>query len=557
VAAWANTLGRLWLVAAGASLLLPPQSRVGVWLPLHLALAGAATTTISGNMQMFSVTLTASPLSPAALVVAQLASVNVGAAMIAIGFPANRTGLVAAGGTVFALGILSLGGIVLRARRRSLNRRHTLALALYGSAVTSVLVGAVIGTTLGSGVVHEPGLYLALRRAHLTLNLLGFVSLTIAGTLVTLLPTVLRTRMTARGGRVAGWSLAGGTATLAAGFGFRVPVVTTLGGIAYAAGALLIGTMALLTIRTARATAAGPAARSAAAHLLPGLAWFCIGAVSLAWVLLVRADIERFLPVALVMLVVGWTVQVLLGAWSYLVPAHAPGGPIERRTQFAAIDTGSLTVAGLFNAGTAILALWAADAIPTPIGRFGAWAVAIGGASALARTWWFRPSPERRGRVGRLGGSSAPDERRLRTVPERESGRSRYQASRLHRARAAGPDVARGPEHASRGKTRAWVLLPPQLPLDSASTVHPQDDGPQTGGQEPEAAGCSKRSASRSARSAASRCMPEETARAMRRSSRSTVGAMRLGRRCTTESRRPTARSRRRTRASPGSWRSR
>jgi hypothetical protein len=39
--------------------------------------------------------------------------------------------------------------------------------------------------------------------------------------------------------------------------------------------------------------------------------------------------------------------------------------------------------------------------------------------------------------------------------------------------------VARGPEHASRGKTRAWVLLPPQLPLDSAPTVHPARDAPQ------------------------------------------------------------------------------
>jgi hypothetical protein len=41
--------------------------------------------------------------------------------------------------------------------------------------------------------------------------------------------------------------------------------------------------------------------------------------------------------------------------------------------------------------------------------------------------------------------------------------------------------VARGPEHASRGKTRAWVLLPPQLSLDSGSTVHPLRERPQTG----------------------------------------------------------------------------
>lgn len=391
VASWANTAARLWLVAAAASLLLPPETRADMWLPLHLALAGAATTAISGNMQMFSVALTASPQQAAVLVLGQLALVDVGAAMIAVAFPSGHEGVLAAGGIVFALGILTLGAIVLMARRRSLNRRHTFTLALYTAAVTSVLAGAVIGTTLGSGVVRDPDLYLALRRSHLSLNLLGFVSLTIAGTLVTLLPTVLRTRMVVRGTQSAGWSLVGGTVGLAAGFGLRVPVLAALGGIAYASGAMLIGSMAFLTLRSAKATAAGPAARSAAAHLLPGLAWFCVGAVSLAWVLVTGGDIERFLPVALVVFVVGWVVQVLLGAWSYLVPAQTRGGPGERRRHFAAIDTGSFALAALFNAGTAILALRAADAVSPLLGRIGVWTAVLGAAGALARTWWFRP----------------------------------------------------------------------------------------------------------------------------------------------------------------------
>ena len=53
------------------------------------------------------------------------------------------------------------------------------------------------------------------------------------------------------------------------------------------------------------------------------------------------------------------------------------------------------------------------------------------------------------------------------------------------------------------------------------------------------------------------RGMPEETARAIRRSSRSTVGAILPGRRWTTTSSRPTACSRRRITTSPGFWRSR
>ena len=77
------------------------------------------------------------------------------------------------------------------------------------------------------------------------------------------------------------------------------------------------------------------------------------------------------------------------------------------------------------------------------------------------------------------------------------------------------------------------------------------------GGQEPDAAGCSRRSARRSARSAASRGIPDETARAISRSSRSIVGAILPGRRWTTISSLPTADSRRRITTSPGFWRSR
>ncbi len=52
ITAWYQIAARVWLTLAGLSLLLPAGRRVGIWLPLHLALAGAVATAISGAMQM-------------------------------------------------------------------------------------------------------------------------------------------------------------------------------------------------------------------------------------------------------------------------------------------------------------------------------------------------------------------------------------------------------------------------------------------------------------------------------------------------------------------------
>jgi hypothetical protein len=63
-----QTAARVWLTAAALSLLLPPADRLVLWLPLHLALAGAISVAISGAMQTFALALTATP-SPSRWVV--------------------------------------------------------------------------------------------------------------------------------------------------------------------------------------------------------------------------------------------------------------------------------------------------------------------------------------------------------------------------------------------------------------------------------------------------------------------------------------------------------
>ena len=56
-----------FLVASLLAALLPAEMRLGIWLPLHLALAGAATTAIAGLMPFFSAAFAAAPPSEARL----------------------------------------------------------------------------------------------------------------------------------------------------------------------------------------------------------------------------------------------------------------------------------------------------------------------------------------------------------------------------------------------------------------------------------------------------------------------------------------------------------
>ena len=381
-----NTASRLWLTGAVLALLLPERTRLGIWLPLHMTLAGAVAVAISGAMQNFVLALTAAPAPPERLVWAQFALVNAGAASIAIGYPSRHGALVAVGGASFVCGFAVLAWIVYRARRRALNKRHSLPLSMYGFALACVLAGGTLGAFLGSGVIHDPESWIGLRHAHMTLNVLGFVSLTIAGTLVTLLPTVLRIRMPNWHGEATGLLLAGGVVAIAAGLGLRSAPVAAAGGLAYAGGSL---GLAWMVVRTARSEKRWPVPVSAK-HLVLGIAWFVSGTIALAVSLLRGVDsFDRFRETYLAMFVCGFIVQVLLGAWLYLLPMARPAHPDERRRFLAAIEFGGTLELFALNAGVALLVLHAAGWASGALASVGAGLALGGGGLALFKVWAF------------------------------------------------------------------------------------------------------------------------------------------------------------------------
>lgn len=381
-----NTAARVWLVAAGLALLLPPRARLGAWLPLHLAVAGAVSVAISGSMQAFVSALTATPSPPQLLVGFQLAAVNAGAALIAAGYPSGHPPLVAAGGAGFLVGVLLLGVVLLVARSRAVNVRHLLPLAIYGFAVAFGLAGGTLGAVIGSGAVRDPASWLALRHAHMVLNVLGWVSLTIAGTLVTLLPTVLRVRMPAWHGAATAALLVGGPALTAVGLALRSGAAAVLGGTITAGGAAgLVWMVGRVALRPRR----WPAPVSAR-HLVLAVLWFAGGSVGLA-AALVRgtASFEAFREVFLAAFVGGWMVQTLLGAWLYLLPTWTPAHPDQRRRSLGAIEAGGTVQLAALNAGLVLLALRGAGWVPGTAGSVGMGLTLGGGAIALLKAWTY------------------------------------------------------------------------------------------------------------------------------------------------------------------------
>ena len=385
VTALYQTAARAWLTSAIVSLALPLSWRFGLWLPLHLALAGAISTAISGAMQNFVLAMTATPSPPQRLVRAQFALVTAGAGAIAIGVPTSTPWLTATGGIAFvgAMGILAW--MLRRAWRRALNRRHAMPIAAYAWAIGFVLLGATLGALLGSGVV-EGAWYPHLKRAHMTVNVLGWASLTVVGTLITLLPTVLRLRMPSWPGRAVLALLVGGLLAQLLGADLEWTWMLQAGGIAYAAGALGVVLLVVTVLRTER----NWAIPAAAFHMMAAVVWFVVGSFGLAIALFDgEAGFDRYRSTFLVAFVGGWLVQVLLGAWSYLLPMARPGHPSERRRALAVFELAASLQIALLNGGLVLMAARAAGWIGDGAGRLGVAAALTGGAIALAKAWWF------------------------------------------------------------------------------------------------------------------------------------------------------------------------
>lgn len=397
VALAAIVIAVAYLIAAAVAMLLPAADRVGSWLPLHLALAGAATTAIAGVMPFFVAAFAAAAPSDARLRSAAVGCVGVGAAVLSVGAAEGAASLAVAGGLGFLAGIVLTGIAVIRPLSHALGPSRGMVTRGYLLALVEVAVGAVVATLFLAGWPPVVDAWGRLKPAHAWLNLVGFVSLVIATTLLHFFPTVVGARISTHpSARLTVAGLASGAALVALGFTFASDIVVRLGALAVLSGAAALAIYARRTWRTRAAWTTDPGwHRFAMGGLISAIAWFELGIVIAAGRLFVlgTAPTAWSIEAAMGPIVFGWVGLAIVASASHLVPAVGPGDPVAHGRQrhllgraawlrLALIDLGvALTSLGLIIALAPVVVVGALSMV----GGFGITAVLLAGAVAIGR----------------------------------------------------------------------------------------------------------------------------------------------------------------------------
>ncbi|GIE54269.1 hypothetical protein Ani05nite_78030 [Amorphoplanes nipponensis] len=357
-ASWHRRAGLLplaYLAALVVVAMIHPMLPAWRWLAIHLLLLGAVTNAILVWSAHFTVAVLRCP-APASRrgEALRLAGLNLGVAGVLTAGVTDRPAPGLAGAAlVFAAVGAHLAWLAGRLRA-ALPARFTVTVHYYLAAAVALLTGIPVGAwMLAADNDSRPRLLLF----HAHVNLLGWVTLTVLGTLLTLWPTVLRTRM------------ADG-AVLAA----RRALPLAVGGIALTGLAVLAwwpplaaGGLALVAAAvTVTALPAAQAARHRPPASFPGWSiaagggWLLVALAVDAWCLL-SADgpataADRFGAV-LVPLLAGFVAQTLLGALAYLLPMALGGGPAAVRDRTERLDRHGAQRVAMTNAALAVFVL--------------------------------------------------------------------------------------------------------------------------------------------------------------------------------------------------------
>lgn len=376
-----------FLIAAVIVVALPATRVEAPWLPLHLALAGGATTAIAGVMPFFAAAFAAAPPSDARLRSGAVGLVAGGALAVSIGVAGDATWLGALGGIVFVAGTILVAVVTVRPLRKAFGPSRGIVVRGYVAAVAAVAVGATIATLFVSGI--WPGVidWPRWRAAHAWLNVVGFVSLVIATTLLHFFPTVIGARIANHPtARATVLGIAGGAAVTATGIGTGLDIVARIGAVGVGAGVVALVAYAIRVWRTRAGWTSDHAwHRFAMGGLVSAICWFVVGAgIAVGRVLVLGADPASWSLVAVAgPLVAGWAGLALLASATHLIPAVGPGGPIDHAAQRVLLGRWATARLILLEGGVAGLAIGLPFDLPVVAG-VGVALIAIGLAATVA-----------------------------------------------------------------------------------------------------------------------------------------------------------------------------
>jgi nitrite reductase (NO-forming) len=346
-----------WLLAVVVVALVHREVPAPRWLLFHLLLLGAATHSILVWSQHFADALLHTAPTTRALRhrSVRLAVLNLGVVGVVVGVLSDHWQVTAVGATGVAVAVGWHAVSLVAQLRRSLGARFAATVRYYVAAASLLPIGALLGVLMTRGLGEEA--HARVMTAHVELNVLGWIGLTVLGTLITLWPTMLRTRMdehAARSGQLALPVLFAGLSVAVAGTLVGAPLVAAVGLVGYAAGiAVLARPFVTVAFRK-------PPVHFPTWSVLAGVSWLAGLTVLLAVSIGTAPDwmsaherVGSLTPG----LAVGFVAQVLLGALSYLVPVNVGKGPAGARAANAAFDKGAATRVVATNAGLLVFML--------------------------------------------------------------------------------------------------------------------------------------------------------------------------------------------------------
>jgi len=351
----ANSLVVLWLLAAGVVALVHRWVPSAEWLMVHLLLLGAVSSAILVWSAHFAEALRRHPLPGGYRGQAlRLGLHTLGSVGVVLGLVGDRLAALVVGASLVAAGTCWHGLVLLVHARRGLGTPLGWTAWYYVAAAAALPLGAGLGVLLArAGGELASRAYLG----HVSTMLLGWVGLTVAGTLVSLWPTMLGTGLTEDSMRAARHGLAvlgGALVLLVLGVATGVRTVFVAGLVVYALG-LLRSSWPLLAQARARAPHSIAARSVAAAQLwLLGavLVWAVLSASASGW-----AEAEQRAGALLGPLAAGFAGQVLLGSLCHLVPMILGGGPSAVRAARGVVEKAGGARLVLVNGGLALFVL--------------------------------------------------------------------------------------------------------------------------------------------------------------------------------------------------------
>ena len=321
--------GLVWLILSsllGLGLLfgmvlatpLPSYFRL---LHVHGALVGGVAQMILGAMVTFIPSLLMTSRDRSTSHPLLYLAINAGTIGLLVGFATSHSAMIATAGLVVVVAFLAVIGDGLNQVRSSLVS-PPLNLWFYGVAVLVLLIGIGIGEAMALGLIESTSRGLA-RLGHIHLNLLGFVTLTIVGTMHNLFPTVLNIPLhSPKLARLTFFLMPAGVVGLVVGFMIPSLPVQIGAGVALIAASCIYGYNILRTWITA-----GRPRNIAADHLMAATLFLILAittgvlvSVNYLWsppkVPFGTLHLVAYTHLALI----GFVLQTILGALSHLLP---------------------------------------------------------------------------------------------------------------------------------------------------------------------------------------------------------------------------------------------